>query len=72
MGRTLSEFVASLPKEQQQRIEMLFQQLKREVERERLGSDMLEPEPPRRAASTAAVKPRRRSSNGKGKRAAAR
>ena len=32
MGRTLSEFIASLPKEDQQRIEEQFQQLKQEVE----------------------------------------
>ena len=32
MGRTLSEFIASLPEEDQQRIEEQFQQLKQEVE----------------------------------------
>jgi transcriptional regulator with XRE-family HTH domain len=32
MGRTLSEFIGSLPEEDQQRIEEQFQQLKQEVE----------------------------------------
>ena len=32
MGRTVSEIIASLPKERQQRIEERFQQLKQEVE----------------------------------------
>jgi transcriptional regulator with XRE-family HTH domain len=32
MGRTLSEVIASLPKERQQRIEEQFQQLRQEVE----------------------------------------
>jgi hypothetical protein len=68
MGRTLSEFIASLPKEQQLRIEKRFQQLKREVER--LGSAALEPQPRRRGASPAA-KSRRRGANGKGKRSPA-